>query len=293
MQAAGATLSSAAMQESFEDALRALVPAAESPASEYPAAFRKIAELLLNGTVWTLGERPHRLTEVEFYFNGRQHKDTFTHGDEMQREFARWYFHRTGGEYRGGTYKGLDLAFGAEDACAGILLRGCAPLEGDAELIDGPSLCVDNILKLTGKASVEALATSWDRSVAPPAPVSLTLAPEPRTKPVYATPRVGLTFKRGVSESRIKYLAAPYRFLTEPARIKKGRLHLVLALHREGRPAAAIAQLTGSGVAQIKRYAEQYEAGKAHKPEEYRQDLGTDETCQAFGACEKFTDFGA
>jgi hypothetical protein len=96
---------------------------------------------------------------------------------------------------------------------------------------------------------------------------------------------VGLTLKRGTSEERVRFLAQPYRFLTEPARIKKGRPHVAVALHAQGLPAEEVARLTGSTVSQVRRYVTQYEAGRGRAPAEFARDLSTDETCQLLGAC--------
>jgi hypothetical protein len=41
--------------------------------------------------------------------------DPFSHCDAMQQTCAQWYFHKTGGKYRSGTYKGLDVTFGIEN----------------------------------------------------------------------------------------------------------------------------------------------------------------------------------
>jgi 3-methyladenine DNA glycosylase Mpg len=276
----------------FTDELRTRVPPPESDEAAYLPAFRVIAALTLNGVTLSVAGRPHRFTEVELYFDGPRHGDTFTHGDPMQRELGRWYFHRTGGQYRGGTYKGLDIAFGREDAPAGILIRGIEALDGDRALIDGPSMCVDHLLAQTGKATIADLVAGFDRSVDPPAsgssPLSVTLDPSPRVAEIHDSPRVGLTLKREASAARLRFLAQPYRFLTEPARIKKGRLNLVVGMHRRGLSAKAIAQKTGSTPAQVSRYIEQYEAGKGRDPKDYSKDLSTDETCQLFGACERF-----
>lgn len=275
----------------FSDALRALLPPEDAPATAYPASFRRVAELLLLRTTWFMGAAPHRFTEVEFYWNGRNHGDTFTHGDPMQREFARWYHHRTAGEYRGGTYKGLDIAFGAPDVAAGILIRGVERLDGDRALIDGPCMCVDHLLALTSSPSVQSLAESFDRSVDAPAsgtsPSYLVVSDSPHAAPgVFESTRVGLTLKRGASEARQRFVAMPYRFLSEPSRIKKGRLNLVVSLHRQGMSAGEISKLTGSTSAQVAKYAAQFEAGKGLDPKTFNKDLGNDELCQLFGACD-------
>ena len=86
--------------------------------------FTQIAERLMNGSVLMVGNEPHRFVEVEFYYKGEGHPDPFTHGDALQLETGRWYFHRTAGVYRGGSFKGLDLTFGSGGAYGGVLIRG-------------------------------------------------------------------------------------------------------------------------------------------------------------------------
>jgi hypothetical protein len=223
--------------------LRRLAPAADLPEEDHAAAFRAIAELLLDRTVLVVAGRPHRFTELEVYFDGPAHPDPFTHGDPRQREMARWYFHRVGGTYKGGTYKGVDIAFGRADACAGVLVRGIAELGEPAQLVDGPCLVVDRLLALTGRASVADLADRIDLAIdAPDSPVRVEAAAA-RGARVYASPRIGLTLKKGATPARVAYLSRAYRFLTEPARIKKGRALLVGALHREGYAIDDIARL--------------------------------------------------
>ena len=65
--------------------------------------------------------------EVEVYYHAADHPDPFAHRDPAQLHVGRWYFHRTGGTYRGGSFKGLDLAFGGSAAHAGVLIRGIEP----------------------------------------------------------------------------------------------------------------------------------------------------------------------
>lgn len=75
-------------------------------------------------------EKYFRVCEIEFYLNCEGHTDTFTHGDAMQRLNAKWYFHKMGGSYKSGSYKGLDLTFGRPEikATAGCLLRSLMPV---------------------------------------------------------------------------------------------------------------------------------------------------------------------
>ncbi|OJT21418.1 hypothetical protein BO221_26720 [Archangium sp. Cb G35] len=266
------------------------MPPAGSAEEAYAASFQRMAGLLLNTATCYAGGRPHRFTELEFYFTSPGHPDPFTHGDPMQCERGRWYFHRTGNQYRGGSYKGLDITIGEPGAPGGILIRGLEQLGEDHRLLDGPSLCVDHILALTGHASIASLVSTFSRGVdlepsgTSPLYVLLDAAPA-SVRRVYASARVGLTLKRGTSEERVRFLSRPYRFLTEPVRIKKGRLHVAVALHAQGHPVEEVARLTGSTVSQVRRYIAQYEAGRGRAPAEFARDLSTDETCQLLGAC--------
>lgn len=277
-------------ESTFSAHLRALEPAADLAESAYQDVFRRLAALILNGVTWHIGGRPHRFTEIEIYYNGAQHRDTFTHGDAMQRELGRWYFHRSGEEYRGGTYKGLDIAFGRDDVFAGILVRGAESL-ADGVLVDGPCMCVDRILAVTGRRSIRELVDSFDRGVdaAGGSPLYVTVDEVPRARAICESPRIGLTLKRGVLAERARFLARPYRFLSEPARTKKGRLHTALGLYRGGHAAAQIAALTGMTAAVVDKYVRAYEAGKRRAPADFNnKDLSADEVCQLFGACDAF-----
>ena len=60
-----------------------------------------------------MGKEIWDLQEVEVYLHAPPlHGDVFCHCNEVQLDSGVWYFHRTGASYRGGNYKGLDLAFG-------------------------------------------------------------------------------------------------------------------------------------------------------------------------------------
>lgn len=224
--------------------------------------FAAVAGRLLNGVDLMVAGEVYRLVEVEAYFHGPAHPDPFTHRDPVQREYGRWYFHRTGGVYRGGSFKGVDLTFGDGTATFGVLLRSVVTPDGT--LIDGPSRLVDHLLTRTATATVAELdgviagRPWWDAA----SPLALRPADPERTAEVVATARVGLTLRRarGV-ESAPRFVGRPYRFLTEPRRITKGRPQTVLALHRAGRDAAAIRETTGVAVRVIDKYVADFAVG--------------------------------
>ena len=222
-----------------------------------------IARRLLCGSVLYLAGMGHRMTEVEAYYHSEDHPDPFTHRDALQKTCGRWYFHRAGRGYRGGSFKGLDISFGDSHGFGGILIRGIE--REDAELIDGPSLTVDHILELTHVDSVGALDSRiagrhvWDRA----SPLSLAWT-KPKPRIVYRCPRVGLSLRRHTGQAAIQFLMKPYRFVTEPRRIRKGKPLLALGMHVDGMSPKAIASATGCAERTISHYISDFRSGQHH-----------------------------
>jgi hypothetical protein len=248
-----------------------------------------IAELvgkLLNNTDFVVNGAAGRFAELEAYYHGPGHADLFAHRDPVQLENGRWYFHRTRGEYRGGSFKGLDLAFGDGTAHFGILIRTI--VTADNVVIDGPSLTVDYLLAQTKAASVAALDAMigtrkvWDAT----APLFIRESAKPRTAAVFRSSRVGLSLKKAQGKPDApKFVGRPYRFLTEPRTISKGKPHLILTLHRKGETPEAIAETTGTPKKTVERYIKDFEAGKA-VPDfagYVGKDLGTSDLCKLLG----------
>ncbi len=236
---------------------------ADGPVAE--AWFARIADALLNWTDFRVNGQPHRLIEVEVYYYSLAHPDPFAHQDPVQLDGGRWYFHKTRGEYRGGSFKGLDLAFGDGTAYAGVLFRGLE--KPDGTYVDGPSLLVDHLLNTTGYGTVaeldRAIGTrlAWDTTQ----PLQLVPAATPQDRPVLRTARVGLSWKRRryrPNDPAAKFLLRPYRFLTEPRRTAKGKPHMVLAMLEADKAPEAITTETGCPLATVRRYAADFEAGR-------------------------------
>jgi hypothetical protein len=251
--------------------------------------FARIADLLLNRTSWVIGGVPHRITECEFYYRGPALDDPFTHGDPIQSHPGRWYFHRTAGIYRGGSFKGIDITFGDGTAKGGILIRGADM--ADRTLVDGPSLLVDHLLRLCGAASVAALdeliarRLAWDRSN----PLHFEKSPT-GDRGVLTCARVGLSLRRARPGSKMPaYLTRHYRFLTEPARIAKGKPHMVMGLHRLGRKPEEIRQVTNTPARSIAMYVAEYENGRrAGRFEDYfGREIGPRDLCRLHGIADR------
>jgi hypothetical protein len=258
-----------------------------------PAAdewFARIAERLLTGCRLVAGGKPHRLVEVEVYYHGPGHQDVFAHRDPVQLHPGRWYFHRTRGQYRGGSFKGLDLSFGGKAdgklAYGGVLFRGL--VDDSGMQIDGPSLLVDYLLSKTGHTSVAQLdaeigpRVAWD----PTNPVRLEDLPGPEDRDVLRTARVGLSLRRSRPGSpAVRFLVRPYRFLTEPRRTAKGKTHMVLALLQRGETPERIRELTNAPPASIRRYAAEFEAGERETNADgyFGRELSTADLCRLHG----------
>jgi hypothetical protein len=248
--------------------------------------FGQLVGKLLNETDFVVNGAAYRFAELEVYYHGTGHADLFAHRDPVQLENGRWYFHRTRGEYRGGSFKGLDLAFGDGKAHFGILIR--TVVAGDGTVLDGPCVTVDHLLAKTKAASVAALdglinaRKIWDAT----SPLSIRESAKPRAAAVYRSSRVGLSLKKAQGKPDApKFVARPYRFLTDPRDISKGKIHLALALHRQGETADAIAQLTGCPKKTVERYVKDFEAGKpvANFDGYVGKDLATADLCKMLG----------
>jgi hypothetical protein len=256
--------------------------------------FDAIAARLLTGTRLLVGSEPHRFTEVEFYYHGGGHLDPFTHRDPIQREVGRWYFHRTRGVYRGGSFKGFDLTFGGTGAFGGVLIRGLE--KPDGTLVDGPSLCVDHLLARTEARDVATLdeaiegRVAWDSE----SPLCLEWVDELADLPLLRSPRVGLSLKRlRNSPQPPRYVMRSYRYLSEPKRIAKGKLHMVLAEHARGGAAEQINKVTGCPRGTVGRYVADFEEGRreADFTPFWGIDLGPRDLCKLYGVW--WAQFGA
>ncbi|MCE9564396.1 MAG: sigma-70 region 4 domain-containing protein [Planctomycetes bacterium] len=241
---------------------------------------------LLNGVDLVANGSTFRFAELETYYHGPGHFDLFAHCDPVQLENGRWYFHRTQGQYRGGSFKGLDLAFGDGTAHFGILIRSMVAADGS--VLDGPCVSVDHLLERTKAKDVATLDSMiasrklWDAT----SPLHLRVSAEPRKAQVYRSSRVGLSLKKAKGKADApKFVGRPYRFLTEPQGITKGKTHLVLTLHRLGESADEIAKITGCPKKTVERYITDFEAGKgvANFDGYIGQDLSTGDLCKLLG----------
>lgn len=178
-----------------------------------------------------------RIAEVEFY----RTPDPFIHGDiDQQMSSNCFYFHKNGGTYKNGTFKGLDITMGDGQVYASMLIRSIMTPDG---FIEGPCNVVDYILKKNNKTKIEDLITA----ISPPSlPIStyfqnnfLMLIPANHTEmKVYNGPRVGLSLKKEkeIFGLRSHYVMKEFRFTCFPKMIKKDRNMLAVAARFKGIP---------------------------------------------------------
>ncbi|KZP19420.1 hypothetical protein FIBSPDRAFT_828343 [Athelia psychrophila] len=252
------------------NALLSLAQLVDFSALASEAAITRQSQLLAEALLWdhTLllvhqgSHEEYEILELEFYLKKVGHEDPFAHGSEEQRVSGNWYFHRAptrsaqpakpsaAGGYRGGTRKGLDLTIAgpvatpkseppAEDTVdirGGILLRTIRRLSDDT-VISGPSLLVDELLRLTKSSNIAQLVQTRlrDDTSALPMPssapsdsptTSLRLKPKvnvkgaPRPR-IYRSSRIGLDLSNpsatnSPTNPRVIFISKLYRYFTRP-----------------------------------------------------------------------------
>jgi hypothetical protein len=189
-----------------------------SSADEFPAA----AEEILNGYNLSIGGSIYRIIEIEFYIHSADHPDPYVHKSRDQLTCAQWYFHKRGGSYVGGTFRGLDITF-APGAYGGILIR--AMIAPSGAVIEGPCNCVCEILRVLGANHIRDLVPRLGDVHTEP----LALVACARVAPIYASARVGLN-----RQTAPDYCDRPYRYTSEPSKIKKNRKSIIAGMRAEG-----------------------------------------------------------
>lgn len=222
--------------------------------SNFKEHFDEIAQELLNLCVLNVNDKEMRICEIEFYLKSEHHDDIFAHCNEKQKENQTWYFHRTrdGTSYRGGTYKGLDITFGG-NGFGGIIIRA---ISDDNTYIDGPCKVVDYILKECQVEDVKTLDSNldnvFDKNLIYIKPKDLD------EKEIYTSARFGLKFKQ---KEQSDFILLPYRYMSFPNKVRKGRQHLVLEMFLNGYSEQEIVKITGINKNVLSRYINDMKTG--------------------------------
>jgi len=225
---------------------------------------------------------PHRLAELEFYFCGDKHQDIFTHQDDLQSTSGNWYFHKVGTGYKGGSYKGIDITFG-QNGFGGILIRAIETIDG--EYIEGPSKVVDTILSLNNSSQIADYVDTKDFKLCVWENGSLCLK---RTdsldaKVLVSGPRFQLPLTK-LDNERLYYIMKPYRYVSHPEKVRKGRPNVILGLHAQGKSLEEIIKISGVARSHASNYVKLIEEGKKKSIEDFKgKKLSTNLTCQLAG----------
>ncbi|KAG0700947.1 hypothetical protein DFH29DRAFT_929466 [Suillus ampliporus] len=265
----------------------------------------------------------YEILELEFYLQKSGcHEDPFTHGSAEQERSGQWYFHRapkrsnglqgnlattvtTTGGYRGGTRKGLDLTLGGpvctkassdslEPRVTSAILRGGALLRTirrchDKKVISGPSLLVDEILRVCSASNInDLISAKWQGDIsalsAPSQPRStyMYLCQRPAsslaTSPVFRSPRIGLDLSNPETKPipthpRVVFIGKLYRHVTHPELlIANGRtqtfvgLYLTIVEGKKYQPdslrfRSELSKLTGIKEPTLAKYLSDYQLG--------------------------------
>eukprot|EP00439_Symbiodinium_sp_Y106_P059131 s2917_g8.t1 len=292
----GAEVNPASLQDTL-GCLRSGLKAEGTYAAQV-AALQKAAGDLMNHWDLLIAEKRFRIAELEAYVHSPHHADPYAHGDEGQASCGVWYFHKKGGSYKSGSFKGMDLACGDKDGnvYAGLLLRSVADAAG--KLTEGPCLVVDKILELNGKASIAAFAdgrSAAELSALDTQGLKLERAEAPRTDPVRSSARVGLVLREEATKDAkgpkthmqgrpVEFCARPYRFSTAAERLTKFRSGFVATAHLAG---VAGADKLGLSDQNFSKYLKAADDGKSQDPSSWvnRKISTQPELCEFIGAC--------
>ncbi len=188
--------------------------------------FTVVAEKLLNNYTLVINHKTFRLTEIEFYYYHPEiHPDPFVHRDILQKKMGIWYFHKTGANYRLGTFKGMDITFGDETipTYGGILVRATEEMKKPNNYTYGPSKCVDVVLKETGVTFDQMDGKQITKESCP----ILYLEDYSHTpEEVLICPRVGLPIITTEHLNNM-FRYANYRYIIYPQKTHKGKVSLI------------------------------------------------------------------
>jgi hypothetical protein len=185
--------------------------------------FNDISNTLLNYTTLNVLNHKFRICEIEMYLKNDEHNDEYVHQRVEQQEFQKFYFHKfTNGTFKNGTFKGFDITLGDERKYFGILIRSILNLETD-EFIEGPCLCVNEILKIFNFHNVKQLHDFLKVEQIDIFNENINLQNEiHKNEIIYAGPRIGL------SDKYLDFRDRHYRYVIFKDKIKKKRKTLMI-----------------------------------------------------------------
>lgn len=186
--------------------------------------FSELANQILNYTTLNKGTARYRICEIEFYLYNDTHQDNYVHKDRGQMLNKTLYFHKRGGTYKEGTYKGLDLTFGlpSKNQYFGVLIRSIARIHDNNELgkfIEGPCNCVNELIHSYNKVD-DFMVGKGPYLIFDNRHIKVVIEDDLPVETIYKGRRYGL------SDKYPKYKDKKYRFLIHKDKIKKQKSDL-------------------------------------------------------------------
>jgi 3-methyladenine DNA glycosylase Mpg len=183
--------------------------------------FDELAYLFLNKSILIINEKKYRICEIEFYLKNDDHNDKYTHCNDDQAKYGKFYFHKYGnGSYKGGTYKGMDITFGNENSHCGVLIRSIYNTD-TKEFIEGPCRTVNKILEEYSIESINELTNNKLLSVLENEHDFCLKNAKMKEEIIYKGKRVGL------SDKYPNFRNLNYRYLVKKNKIKKQKADLI------------------------------------------------------------------
>ena len=174
--------------------------------------FAEMANTLQNQLVIRTENASFRITELEFYYHGRNHPDPYVHKGAEQLKPLHWYFNQA---------TSLDLTFGDTDtdSYGGILLRGLKELDA----ADRDKQAATFPYTVGPQLTLRALVASWGSALNGAAYLGLQDNPAPfePSATAWRTARVGLNSKTEAAGVANPYHARRYRFLADKDYLKR------------------------------------------------------------------------
>jgi hypothetical protein len=191
----------------------------ENP-SDIEILFYECAEKFLNNSILQVKNKRYRICEIEMYYYNDKHPDAYTHCDELQLEYNKFYPHRFKNKtYKAGTYKCMDIVYGDKNTKTffGILIRSIKDIDADKDceqiFFTGPCISVNEILKQYNMTEFSDFMKKYDINKEFKI-IDYNLEHED----IFIGPRVGLGDKYS------DYKEKKYRYATHIKQIKKQKI---------------------------------------------------------------------
>jgi hypothetical protein len=181
--------------------------------------FNTYAQKILNNSILVIKDKRYRICEIEMYYCNDKHDDKYTHCDELQLEYNKFYFHRFRNKtFKCGTYKCMDITYGNKETKTyfGILIRSVKNIDTN-EFFTGPCICVNEFLGQYDCKEFKEFVDKYDVNV------EFNLIEQKITEEkIFIGPRVGL------GEKYPEFKEKKYRYATNIKFIKKQKVFELL-----------------------------------------------------------------